>query len=130
MRIGRVAEAVGVSVDAVRLYERMGLVRSERGRNGYRDFEGAAVTILKLVRQAQGLGFSLREIGQVLAGLNGDLSADEVQALLEERIAVVDRQLADLTSLRGLLAARLTEVCALGLGQKRAVVPGKGKRAA
>ena len=128
MRIGRVAETVGVSVDAVRLYERMGLVRSERTQNGYRDFAGEAVTILKLVRQAQGLGFSLREIGVVLAGLNGDLSAGEVQTLLEERIAAVDRQLGDLGLLRGLLVARLTEVCALGLGPGTKGASGKGPR--
>ena len=116
MRIGRLAGEVGVSVDAVRIYERMGLVRAVRAPNGYRDFPDEAVTILRLVRQAQALGFSLREIGRVLGGLDGTLPVEDVRALLTDRIAAVDRQLQELTALRALLAARLSDVCALGLG--------------
>lgn len=122
MRIGDVARRVGVSVDAVRLYEARGLVRSVRRRNGYRDFDDSAVTILGLVKQAQGLGFTLGEIAEVLTGLNGDLPAEGVRELLEARLDRVDRQMADLARLRGLLQARLEAVCALGLDGRRGAV--------
>lgn len=118
MQIGALAEAVGVSVDAVRLYERRGLIRSDRRANGYRDFPEAALVALRLIRQAQALGFSLAEIGEVLAGLNGSLAADEVRALLQSRIERLDRQVAELTTLRGLLQTRLEAACAFGLDRR------------
>lgn len=116
MRIGEVARRVGVSVEAVRFYEARGLVRSVRRGNGYRDFDPSAVVVLGLVKQAQGLGFTLAEVAEVLTGLNGDLPAEAVREMLEARLARVDRQMEELGRLRGLLAARLEAVCALGLG--------------
>lgn len=124
MRVGELAKRTGVSTDTIRLYESMGLLRSERSANGYRVFADDAQTIVELVRKAQRLGFSLREIGAVLRGLSGDLSASEVEALLTRKIAEIDHQLGELTALRGLLETRLRDVCALGLGPAR---PSRGR---
>lgn len=134
MQIGELARRLGISVEAIRFYEARGLVRSDRRQNGYRDFPESAVTVLALVRQAQGLGFTLAEIAEVLNGLNGDLPAEAVRALLEDRIARVERQMAELARLRDLLQTRLEAVCALGLDRDRpggrAAAGGRPRRAA
>lgn len=75
MQIGELALATGLSPDALRYYERRGLLRARRRGNGYREYPLEAVEWLGYVRTAQGLGFSLAEIAadlpELLAG--GDL---------------------------------------------------------
>lgn len=116
MQVGELARATGVSTDAIRLYEARGLIRSIRRPNGYRHFPPDAEVLVRLIRQAQGLGFTLAEVGEVLQGLSGELPAAAVRALLEDRLARVDAQMASLTRVRGLLQTRLDQACALGLG--------------
>jgi len=115
MRIGTLAARVGVSCDALRLYEKRGLIRAERRANGYRDYSEQTQALVGLIRQAQTLGFSLREIGELLRGMNGHLSGDEVARLLRSKLAEIDTRLASMQNLRDLLAARLTDACPLGL---------------
>lgn len=87
MQIGRLARAAGVSVDTIRLYEARGMIRADRRANGYRDFTDEALVVVRLIRQGQALGFSLREIAEVLHGLQGEMSAEAVTDLLVARIA-------------------------------------------
>lgn len=115
MRIGELAARVGVSCDTLRLYEKRGLIRADRRANGYRDYPEAAPDLVRLIRQAQALGFSLREIGELLRGMNGQLSRDEVAQLLRAKLAEIDSRLDSMQHLRGLLAARLADACPLGL---------------
>ena len=117
MRIGVLARAAEVSVDAVRLYEARGLIRADRRANGYRDFPDEALAVVRLIRQGQRLGFTLRDIGEVLANLNGGGSAQDVAALLTTRIAEVNARIASLHALRGLLEAQLQAACPLGIGR-------------
>jgi MerR family copper efflux transcriptional regulator len=127
MRIGVLARKVGVSVDAIRLYEARGLIRADRRGNGYRDFPEATLELLRLIRLGQSLGFSLAEIGEVLREVGGGMAAEEVAALLGQRIAAVDARIAALQELRGLLSARLQAACPLlvsagsDLGSLRAI---------
>jgi DNA-binding transcriptional MerR regulator len=57
MRIGALAKSVGVSVDAIRIYEARGLIWSGRQSNGYRDFPEVTVEQVRLIRLVQSLGF-------------------------------------------------------------------------
>ncbi|MCH7992461.1 MAG: MerR family DNA-binding protein [Gemmatimonadetes bacterium] len=76
LTIGQLAHAAGVGVETVRFYERKGLLPAPpRSRSGYRQFPADAVGRLRFIRRAQNLGFSLREIGDLLA-----LRVDEVAA--------------------------------------------------
>ncbi|NDW46863.1 MerR family transcriptional regulator [Ruegeria sp. PrR005] len=120
MRIGELAERTGVSCDALRLYERQGLIQADRWPNGYRDFSDEAEALVRLIRQAQGLGFSLAEIGGLLRGLSGGLSSDQVAEVLTAKLAEIDGRISALTDLRALLAARLADACPLGLDRPRA----------
>src|SRR5262249_7731836 len=63
MKVGQLAEAVGVSVQAIRFYERRGLLPAPpRLTSGYRDYPSETVRTVLLIKQMQGLGFTLREL--------------------------------------------------------------------
>ncbi|MGW7542401.1 MerR family transcriptional regulator [Streptomyces sp. NPDC054770] len=114
MRIGELAARAGISKDTVRFYERIGLLTGSRLANGYRDFPPETVAWLHYVRTAQTLGFSLAEIGRHFAELGeAPDTAEALSALFEEKIAVVDARIAELTALRGELTARVGTGCPL-----------------
>ena len=67
LRIGEVARAAGVGVETVRFYERKGLIaQPPRPMHGIRSYPAATVARIRFIRQAQGLGFSLAEIAELL----------------------------------------------------------------
>ena len=76
LTIGALAQAAGVGVETIRFYERKGLLpEPPRTLAGYRQYPGDTVDRVKFIRRAQGLGFALREISELL-----DLRVDEVAA--------------------------------------------------
>jgi MerR family copper efflux transcriptional regulator len=93
MHIGELAARTGVSRDALRLYERRGLIRAVRRANGYRAFDSDAPALVRLIRQGQQLGFSLAEMADVLVHADS-LDAQAAQALLDAKIADVDARIA------------------------------------
>ena len=67
LRIGEVARAAGVNIQTLRYYERRRLLRpASRALNGYRCYDAESVRLLRFVKRAQGLGFSLREVQALL----------------------------------------------------------------
>jgi MerR family transcriptional regulator, copper efflux regulator len=117
MRIGDLASRAGVSTDTLRLYEKQGLIHADRWPNGYRDFSNGTEDIVKLIRLAQSLGFSLAEIGALMRGMNGRLTQDQVSDLLGAKLAEIDARIAAMQKLRGIVLTRLSEACPLGLGK-------------
>jgi len=68
MTIGRLARKAGVTVDTLRFYERQGIIaRPRRLLSGYRNYSDEAIDRLQFVKDAKGLGFSLREIRELLS---------------------------------------------------------------
>lgn len=68
MTIDRVAEAAGVSVDTLRFYERRRLIaKPQRSLSGYRIYSGEVLDRLRFIHDAKRLGFSLREIRELLS---------------------------------------------------------------
>ena len=116
MRIGELAERAGVSTDALRLYERQGLIRSDRRANGYRDFPETMVALVELIRLAQSLGFTLAEIGSLMRGMESGLNAAQVAEVLAAKRAEIATRIAGLERLTALIDARLDKVCPLGMG--------------
>lgn len=101
MQIGIVAKKIGLSVDAIRFYERSGLMpRPPRTEGGFRRYGDGDVETLAFVRRVQGLGFKLSEIRGLLR-----LRADRlqpcapVQRRLQEKLADVRRKLSNLRKL-------------------------------
>ncbi|GAA1506630.1 MerR family transcriptional regulator [Nocardioides humi] len=110
LRAGQVADAVGVNVETLRYYERRGiLAEPDRSPGGHRLYSEAAVTTLRVVKAAQGLGFTLDEVAELLeAGRHrhGRVQAG-LQARTEAKLAEVERKIADLEVIRAsLIAAR------------------------
>ena len=67
MWIGEAAEQAGVNIQTLRYYERRGLLpRLPRRASGYRDFPDDAVRIVRFIKRAQHLGFSLAEVEELL----------------------------------------------------------------
>lgn len=116
MRIGELAERAGVSCDALRLYERQGLIRSDRRANGYRDFSEPTLDLVMLIRLAQSLGFTLSEIGTLIRQMDGAASQEEVARVLGGKLEEIDARIAGLQHLRGMVADRLATACPLGWG--------------
>lgn len=101
MQIGAVAKKVGVSVDAVRFYERNGLLpRPPRTEGGFRRYAEGDIETLAFVRRVQGLGFKLREIRGLLRLRGNRLQpCAPVKRRLEEKLADVRGKLGDLHKL-------------------------------
>lgn len=109
--VGAAAAEAGVSAKAVRLWESKGLLpTAERTEAGYRRFDDDDIGVLRFIRQAKTLGLTLAEIKDVLELQRGGAApCERVTALLDERIADIDRTLGELRTLRrALTGARHT----------------------
>ncbi|HZP48615.1 MAG TPA: MerR family DNA-binding protein [Vicinamibacterales bacterium] len=115
MWIGRTAKAAGVNAQTLRYYERRGLIgRARRGRSGYREYSDDAVAIVRFIKRAQDLGFSLDEIEELIR-LRGVRRRERhrVRAIAERKIDDIDRKIAHLASMRDALAV-LVDSCHRG----------------
>lgn len=118
--IGALAERAGISVSAIRYYERRGLLPVPDRVGGRRSFGPEAVRRLEAIGAAKRLGLSLEEIGELLDGVDrGEPPARTLPALATRRLAEVEAEIARAEEVRGrLLAAtgcrcRRLEDCAL-----------------
>ncbi|MEM9771700.1 MAG: heavy metal-responsive transcriptional regulator [Cyanobacteria bacterium P01_D01_bin.73] len=94
LKIGAVAKRTGVTVGTLRYYETLGLIQSQRGDNGYRFYASEMVHQVQFIKQAQTLGFSLEDIGEILTvHQRGDVPCGFVQALLQDKIQQLDQQI-------------------------------------
>lgn len=112
MRTKQVADRAGVNTQTLRYYERRGLLaRPPRSPAGYRDYPLTTVEVLRFVKRAQELGFTLAEIEELLhLDTGGPDSCDAARALAEARLADLDRRIADLHRMRDSLA-KLVSTC-------------------
>jgi MerR family mercuric resistance operon transcriptional regulator len=113
MRSGEAAAKAGVHVQTLRYYERRGLLPTPARRSsGYRVYGPEAVAIVRFVKRAQQLGFSLDEAASLLSlAAGGPESCDAARALAEQRLAELDDRIADLESMRRSLR-RFAATCA------------------
>lgn len=109
LQIGVVAQQAGLTVDAIRFYEKSGLLkRPPRTEGGYRLFRPQDIADLKFIRKAQELGFSLQEIREMLFLQGEHLKACEhVRELLEQKLLSVHRKIEELQALEKSLAGAL-----------------------
>jgi len=107
--IGTLAKRAGVSIDTVRYYERDGLLAPKtRLASGYRRYSELEVARLRFIRRAQALGFSLKEVKELLA-LSKLRDVARVRRTAQEKLADVEERIASLERVRqglaGLIAA-------------------------
>jgi MerR family mercuric resistance operon transcriptional regulator len=112
MTIGVLARAAGVNIETIRYYQRRGLIGTPRKPpGGVRRYDANALTQLRFIKRAQQLGFSLREIGDLLE--LGAGSCAETRVLAEARLADIETRLHDLQTMRRTLT-RLIQACRAG----------------
>lgn len=112
LTIGEVARQAGVGIETVRFYERQGLLEEpERRASGYRQFDLEAVAVLKFIRRAKELGFTLKEIKSLLAlRLDASATRAEVREKAKAKIADIEAKIADLQRMRDVLE-KLVKKC-------------------
>ena len=105
LTIGKAARVAGVNVETIRFYERRHLIpQPAKPRDGYRLYTLELVERIRFIRKAQEIGFSLREIGELLS-LNEAPAGDcgKVRARAEATVAQVDGKIAELKRVRAAL---------------------------
>ena len=109
MRSGELAAAAGVTVETLRYYERRGLLpEPERSLGGHRAYGPEALTLLRVVKAAQRLGFTLDEI----AGLVGARRGPGLRESAVAKLADVEARIADLRTVRTALENVIAAGCA------------------
>jgi MerR family transcriptional regulator, copper efflux regulator len=98
--IGALAKHAGVGIDTVRYYERNGLLSPKaRLASGYRRYGAAELSRLRFIRRAQVLGFSLKEVRELLA-LSKRRDVARVKRVAERRLADVEQRIANMKRVR------------------------------
>jgi DNA-binding transcriptional MerR regulator len=111
LRSGDLARLTGVSADTLRHYERMGVLdRPVRGANNYRQYPTSAVDRVLLIRRAMTMGFTLRELRQILAVRDrGGSPCRSVRDLAAGKLQDLERQILDMQRMRRDLRSLLTD---------------------
>lgn len=109
MRIGEIAAATGVSVQAIRFYERRGLLNPpQRLASGYRNYSPEAIKTIEDIKQLQQVGFTLRETAEFIGLLRGQpRHPSKNRALAEEKLRSFEAQILRLSTMRDELGDRL-----------------------
>ena len=112
LTIGRLAREGQVNVETIRYYERRGLLpRPPRRPSGYRIFSPSTVQVLRFVKTAQALGFSLKEIKALLSlRIQPGRSCSDVRQRAEQKMHEIDQKILTLQAMRKALV-RLTAAC-------------------
>jgi DNA-binding transcriptional MerR regulator len=106
-RIGEAASRAGVSVDTIRYYEKLKLLpRAPRSEGGFRLFTADTIERVRFIKKAQEIGFSLKEIKQLLVG-GGANECRRVRDMLQLKIAEIDTRVKALREFRRTLTRHL-----------------------
>lgn len=111
LQIGQVAEKTGLSVDAIRFYEKAGLLpRPARTPGGYRLYQEREVADLEFIQKAQRLGFSLNEIRELFSiQRHPDEVCVHVRDLIAQKLSIVRSKIIELQALESELSGALRQ---------------------
>ena len=112
LTIGHLAREAGVNLETVRYYERQGLLaKPPRSASGYRLFPSDAARRLRFIRRAQELGFSLKEIRELLSlRVSRRTTSADIRTRAEAKIVDIEAKIKSLESMKKTLR-KLTRVC-------------------
>lgn len=93
---GELAREAGLNLETLRYYERRGLLPPPpRTESGHRRYDPESVSLLRLIKRAQGLGFTLAEIRDLIRGLESPKAVcDDICRAIEAKLSQLDRDLA------------------------------------
>jgi MerR family mercuric resistance operon transcriptional regulator len=111
LTIGQLAKATQVGVETVRYYEKRGLLpEPPRRESGYRQFPVDAIKRIRFIKRAQNLGFSLREISQLLALSDGQQAGcEEVRHFALEKVREIETRIDHFMRLKQILLDLVTK---------------------
>jgi MerR family transcriptional regulator, copper efflux regulator len=129
MKIGELAGSAGVGVETIRYYERRGLLQEpDRTRAGYRDFAEHDVLRMRFILRCKELGFSLSEIRDLLElRVAPGSTAHDVRRRAEDKVAAVERKIADLQRIRTALGQLIGSCNAQGRPEECALMHAIGR---
>ncbi|MFI7603265.1 MerR family transcriptional regulator [Actinoplanes sp. NPDC049681] len=112
LRTGEVAEQAGVNVQTLRYYERRGLLAEPvRSIGGHRMYPPDTVALLRVIKAAQRLGFTLDEVAELLDAGRRRHPAPGLRERAVDKIAEIDRRMADLAAMRAALVEVVDARC-------------------
>lgn len=104
LTISQVAQLAEVNIETVRYYQRIGLIAlPDKPSSGYRRYSAQTIEHIGFIKRAQGLGFTLKEIGSVFHPLIAGACHD-ISALTASKVSMLECKLAELTQLKNTLA--------------------------
>jgi len=111
LTIGHAAKLSGVGVETIRFYERQGLIEQPfKPDNGFRRYPPETVRKIRFIRRAKEIGFSLREIGELLGFyFNTHASCEDVRERARIKIADMEARIADLEKMKSALQVLVDE---------------------
>lgn len=124
-RISQIAQRAGVTPDAIRYYERLGVLpRPPRTPGGLRAYGDDVLPRVRFIQQAQALGLTLKDVKELVAdeGRGGQQRCRRVRDLLKTRLADVDARIKEMQAFRRTLRSHLRD-CEGALQQERPVCP-------
>jgi MerR family copper efflux transcriptional regulator len=127
MLIGELAREAGVSRDTVRLYTRLGLVTCTARRAGsrlYADYDPSTADLVKGIKIAQSIGFTLAELGPIAAAyVSGSLDDARQRELLAAKLSQLEDKQRQLSQMTEFLRAKLHDLGAAGQDEE----PGRNR---
>lgn len=109
----QVAKAVNVNIETIRYYERRGLIlEPPRNNAGYRMYPQEVIKDIEFIKRAQGLGFTIEEIKELLAASNGqkEFHSEEMNEFASSKIQEIEKKIRDLNEMK-ILLENLVEIC-------------------
>lgn len=108
LTIGKLAKQANVNVETIRYYQRMNLIlEPEKPISGYRLYPSDDIARVNFIKRAQQLGFTLKEIRELLA--LGEKHCQEIQALANDKLKKIEQRMKDLKAMRSALKVLLTQ---------------------
>ena len=108
LTIGRLASAAGVGVETIRYYQQRDLLPVPSTQGAFRHYPVALASRIRFIKRSQELGFSLDEITQLLR-LEDGLDRASIRQVASDRLAQIERKLADLKRMQRVLKHLVTQ---------------------
>lgn len=104
LTIGQLARETGVNIETIRYYERRGLIpEPPRRESGYREYTFKYAERICFIKRAQNLGFTLKEISELLAVADGNSVCKDIRKFAEDKVKDIEVRIHDLQKIKTVL---------------------------
>jgi Cu(I)-responsive transcriptional regulator len=116
LNIGQVAKQTGVTVEAIRFYEKQNLIATpQRSQSGYRQYPLETIKRVRFIQHAKDAGFTLRDVGELLAlRREPGTSCTDIKLCTLKKIEEVDKKISDLNKIRDALSRMIMKCSGRG----------------